>query len=98
MTDFQEDCSPGMTHGVLHKVDLASPYLSQAFRSSLALLRKDNLALEAELRQAREALSAYASAYPCPGIEIEPGITSGCEGGSDCPTHQALAATQESES
>jgi uncharacterized protein YjiS (DUF1127 family) len=27
-----------------------------------------------------------AASSPCPGIEIEPGVTSGCAGGLDCPT------------
>lgn len=29
----------------------------------------------------------------CPGIEIEPGIYSGCSGGSDCPTCGGVWAT-----
>lgn len=45
-------------------------------------------------REARKdaALRAYASAYPCPGIEVEPGMTSGCNGQfDDCPTCAALS-------
>ncbi len=44
-----------------------------------------------KLDEARAALLAYATAHPCPGFVIEPGVTTGCimEPPNDCPTCQA---------
>jgi hypothetical protein len=50
-------------------------------------------AREEPLAEAREALRAYVSEYgECPGIEVEPGVTSGCMGeGDECPTCKAVS-------
>ena len=50
-------------------------------------------AREEPLTEAREALRAYVSEYGnCPGIEVEPGVTSGCTGeGDECPTCKAVS-------
>lgn len=41
-----------------------------------------------------DALLTYAGVYDCPGIEIEPGVVSGCNaaqtGATDCPTCQVV--------
>jgi hypothetical protein len=50
---------------------------------------------ESGIEQLLDALRAYRSGCECPGIEIEPGLTSGCTGGDDCPTHTALARYEE---
>jgi len=49
------------------------------------------LALAPSWLAQRDVVAAYRSAYPCPGFEVEPGMTSGCScGGCDgscgCPT------------
>lgn len=54
-------------------------------------------ASEARVRELREALEAYATVCPCPGIVVEPGAVSGCAlGGYDCPTCAALSSRGES--
>jgi hypothetical protein len=48
----------------------------------------------------REALHAYALAYPCPGFEVayDSGDLSGCTGEyDDCPTCEAVALAENGE-
>lgn len=73
----------------------AWPQWANIFADEIEALWKENDALARTYLEQRDALDAYGSAYPCPGIEIEPGLTSGCNGGADCPTCRAFLAGQE---
>lgn len=59
--------------------------------------------LRGQLRDANEALRAYNAVSICPGIFLEPGVTTGCAYFAatphsipdDCPTCAAVAAAED---